>query len=195
MLKTTYSPPIDSTGIPPGWSYNPSEWRERCPLVAGASMGLLLALYLGTYQLRLIPSIWDPFFSSASSEAVLNSPIAKALPIPDAFLGAFAYLLDAVSGSLGDTKRWKTSPWHVLFFGFVVGPVGVTSLFLVIAQPVLIHAWCSLCLVSAVISTLLIGPAMDEVLASLQYLQRVKQNERSVWNAFCGDKQISSTVI
>ncbi len=181
--------------VPPGWSYNPSHWCERWPLVAGASMGLLIALYLGVYQLGYITQVWDPFFGSASSEAVLNSSIATKLPIPDALLGAFAYLLDAVGGSLGDTKRWKTSPWHVLFFGFVVGPVGVTSLFLVIAQPVLIHAWCSLCLVSAVISTLLIGPAMDEVLASLQYLQRVKQNERSVWNAFWGDKEISSTVI
>ena len=181
--------------VPPGWSYNPSHWCERWPLVAGASMGLLIALYLGVYQLGYITQVWDPFFGSASSEAVLNSSIATKLPIPDALLGAFAYLLDVVGCSIGDAKRWKTSPWHVLFFGFVVGSVGVTSLFLAIAQPVFLDAWCSLCLTSAAISTLLTGPAMDEVLASLQYLKRVKQSGFSVWKALWGDSEISSAVI
>ena len=55
-----------------------------------------------------------------------------------------------------------------------------------IAQPVLYHAWCTLCLASAVISTAMIGPAVDEVLASLQRLRRVRLAGGSLWRAFRG---------
>ncbi|QKZ11318.1 vitamin K epoxide reductase family protein [Spirosoma sp. KUDC1026] len=177
---------------PPGWTYNPSSWPERVPLVVIAVVGLLISLYLGLYQLRIIPDVWDPIFGSASSKKILNSPLSKVLPIPDALLGAIGYLIDAISGVVGKIKRWKTMPWIVVLFGVAVGPLGVTSLFLVIAQPVLFDAWCSLCMASAVISIIMIGPAMDEVLASLQYLQRVKRSGMSVWKAFWGDKEISA---
>jgi hypothetical protein len=51
---------------------------------------------------------------------------------------------------------------------------------------VLFDAWCTLCLISGVISVLMIGPAMDEVLASLQHLQREASLGRSMWRAFWG---------
>ena len=38
------------------------------------------------------------------------------------------------------------------------------------------------------VSVLMIGPAMDEVLASLQYLKRVRAEGGSVWRAFWGLK-------
>ncbi|QJW91202.1 vitamin K epoxide reductase family protein [Spirosoma taeanense] len=183
-----------SSDIPPGWTYNPSTWGERLPLVAAAVAGLGTALYLSAYQLNYIESVWDPFFGSASSEIILNSPISKVLPIPDALLGAIGYFLDAISGIIGRTKRWKTMPWIVVLFGVAVGPLGITSLFLVVAQPVMFHAWCTLCLVSAIISIIMIGPAMDEVLASLQYLQRVKRSGLSVWKAFWGNEEINANV-
>lgn len=165
------------------------------PLVIGASMGLLVALYLGAYQLNYISRVWDPFFGSISSEAVVNSSVAKKLPIPDALLGAFAYLLDIIGGSIGDDNRWKSSPWHVVFFGFIVGLSGLTSLFLIIAQPVFLNAWCTLCLTSAAISILLVGPVMYEMFASLQYLQRVRRSGLSVWKAFWGDPEIQAAVL
>ena len=180
--------------IPPAWDYNPSSWGQRLPLVIIACIGLVIALYLGSYQLRIIPSVWEPFFGEGS-EKILNSGISKILPVPDAILGAFGYLLDAVSGIIGKTRRWKTMPWIVVLFGIAIGPLGIVSLFLVVAQPVLIGAWCTLCLLTAVISIVMIGPAMDEVLASLQYLQRVKRNGFSVWKAFWGDTKIESQVI
>jgi hypothetical protein len=66
---------------------------------------------------------------------------------------------------------------------------------LVIAQPVILSAWCSLCLVSAILSLVLIGPAMDEVLASLQYLRRVHEHHGSLWTALWrGKPQIPPTV-
>jgi hypothetical protein len=67
-----------------------------------------------------------------------------------------------------------------------VGPLGAISVLLVIAQPVLYDAYCSLCLVSAVISLSMIPPAVDEALASLQYLRRVRRSGASVWSAFWG---------
>lgn len=193
-MDTTYQPATNSAEIPPGWSYNPSRWSERIPLVVVAVVGLGIALYLSAYQLRLIPRIWDPFFGSASSERILDSPFSSVLPIPDALLGAIGYLLDAVTGIIGSTKRWKTMPWIVILFGLAVGPLGITSLFLVVAQPVFFDAWCTLCLASALISTVMIGPAMDEVLASLQYMQRVKRSNFSTWKAFWGDPEINANV-
>lgn len=77
-------------------------------------------------------------------------------------------------------------PWIVIVFGLAVGPLGVVSVLLVVSQPVLFNAWCTLCLASAVVSLVMIGPAMDELLASLQHLRRVKDNGRSVWRAFWG---------
>jgi uncharacterized membrane protein len=77
-------------------------------------------------------------------------------------------------------------PWIVLLFGVAVGPLGAVSVALVILQPVVFGSFCSLCLASAVVSVLLVGPAMDEVLASLQHLRRVAADGRSVWRAFWG---------
>ena len=62
--------------------------------------------------------------------------------------------------------------------------VAALSPALVVIQPVLLNAWCTLCLLSAVISLAMIGPAMDELLASLQYLRRVRDRGESVPRAF-----------
>jgi hypothetical protein len=77
-------------------------------------------------------------------------------------------------------------PWMVILFGLAVGPLGLISVILVILQPVLFDAFCTLCLASAVVSVAMIGPALDEVLASLQYLRRVKADGASVWRSFWG---------
>ncbi len=77
-------------------------------------------------------------------------------------------------------------PWIVILFGLAVGPLGAVSILLVILQPVLFDAWCTLCLASALISVLMIGPAMDEVLASLQHLKRVGDAGGSRRRAFWG---------
>ncbi|MBX6341322.1 MAG: vitamin K epoxide reductase family protein [Thermomicrobiaceae bacterium] len=171
--------------IPPGWSYNPSAWGERVPILLLALVGFAIAAYLALYQLGAFASVWEPFFGDGS-EVILHSSVSRLLPVPDAALGAFGYLLDAVSGAIGGEERWRRRPWIVVIFGLAVGPLGATSVLLVIFQPVLFHAWCTLCLASATISVLMIGPAMDELLASLQYLKRVRAEGRSVWRAFWG---------
>lgn len=173
-------------GIPPGWDYNPATWPQRLPIVGLALVGTAIASYLAAYQYRLIDRPWDPFFPRGVVK-ILDSNLSYVLPIPDAALGALAYLADAVAGVIGGTERWRTMPWIVVLFAILVGPLGVVSVGLVMSQPVIYGAWCTLCLASAVVSALMIGPAMDEAMASLQYLKRVKDRGRvSWWRAFWG---------
>ena len=172
-------------GAPPGWSYNPSTWGQRLPIVGAALVGLAIATYLSLFQLNVFPTIWEPFFGDGSRE-VLTSSLSSVLPVPDAVLGALGYLADAVTGVIGGRKRWKTMPWIVIVFGLAVGPLGVVSIGLVVSQPLVVGAWCTLCLASAVVSVVMIGPAMDEMLASLQYVKRERNKGRSTWRVFWG---------
>lgn len=174
-----------ATDVPAGWDYNPSTWRQRLPIAALSVLGFAVASYLAAYQLGLVADVWEPFFGDGSRR-ILESPVSRVLPIPDAALGAAGYLADAVTSVIGGRARWRTMPWVVVVFGVAVGPLGAVSILLVILQPVLFDAWCTLCLASAVVSVLMIGPAMDEVLASLQHLRRVRTADRSVWRAFWG---------
>ena len=173
--------------IPPGWDYNPSEWSERIPIVVLALVGTAVASYLGAFQLDLVDSVWEPFFGDGT-ETVLTSETSNVLPIPDGVLGALSYVADAITGIVFGVRRWRTAPWIVVIFGLAVGPLGAVSILLVILQPVLYDSFCTLCLASAVISMAMIGPAMDEILASSQYLKRVHTRGGSVWRAFWGSK-------
>lgn len=178
---------------PEGWSYNPSAWNQRIPIIL-AIIGFGIAVYLSLFQLKLISTVWDPFFGKDSVK-ILTSKISHILPVPDAALGAFGYLLDAVTGIIGGKKRYKKMPWIVVVFGFAVGPLGFVSIMLVIFQPVLFDAWCTLCLASALISVLMIGPAMDEMLVSLQFLKYAKKKNISLWKIFWGNKKEIREVI
>lgn len=169
--------------VPPGWDSNPSAWRERIPIIVLAVVGVAISSYLSLFQFGVTETVWEPFFGSGSRE-ILSSKVSHVLPVPDAALGAFSYLLDAVTGAIGGRERWRTRPWIVVIFGLAVGPLGAVSILLVILQPVLYGTWCTLCLLSAVVSLAMIGPALDEMLASLQYLRVVADTDDSVWRAF-----------
>lgn len=177
--------PNDLQNIPPGWDYNPAAWGQRLPVIGLAMLGFLIAGYLALYQWRIVSWVWDPFFPEGSLK-ILNSRISHILPIPDAALGAIGYLVDAITGAIGGRARWRTMPWVVILFGVAVGPLGVVSVLLVVLQPMLFDAWCTLCLASAVISLVMIGPAMDEFLASLQHLKRISNEGIPFWRAFWG---------
>ena len=108
--------------VPLGWSYSPSSYVQRVPIVALAFIGLFVSRYLGAFQLGHIDSLWDPFFSGHGggrngTEAVVTSSVSKAFPIADAGFGAVAYILDILTGIIGDQRRWRTMPWLVLLFG------------------------------------------------------------------------------
>jgi uncharacterized membrane protein len=176
---------MPDSDTPPGWDQNPSSWQQRLPIVGLAVIGFLVAGYLALYQYGVFPTVWEPFFGSGSQQ-ILHSWVSDVLPVSDATLGALGYLGDALTGAIGSTRRWRTMPWIVVLFGLLVGPLGAVSILLVIFQPVLFHAWCTLCLASAAISIIMIGQAMGEVLASLQFLRREYDAGRSVWHAFWG---------
>ena len=152
------------------------------PIVALALLGTAIAGYLAAFQLDIVDTVWEPFFGDGS-RTILTSSVSHILPIPDAALGAIGYLADAVAGVIGGRERWRTMPWIVVLFGLAVGPFGIISITLVILQPVMFDAWCTLCLASALVSLAMIGPAFDEVLASAQHVRRVHDRGGSWWRA------------
>lgn len=176
----------------PPFDRNPSAWSQRIPLCLLATIAFLIATYMALYQWRLIGDVWDPFFGDGTRR-VLDSEVSEEmrryLRVPDAALGAFGYLSEVVLGLVGSTRRWQYRPWLVLLFGIDVIPLGIVSAILVVLQGTAVGAWCTLCLITAAISLILILFAYDEVWASLMYLKRVWQKTRSkraVWDAFCG---------
>lgn len=168
------APLTADSDIPPGWVKNPSAWPERLPIVGLALVGFGIAAYLTAFQYDLVDTVWEPFFGDGS-RTVLDSDLSRVLPVSDGALGALGYVLDAATGVIGGTRRWRTMPWIVILFGIFVGPLGAISVLLVIAQPVLYDSYCTLCLSTAAISLIMIPPAVDEVLASLQEVRRVRQ--------------------
>ena len=168
---------------PPGWSYNPSDWMQRGPIIAMAFVGFFLSRYLAAYQLGHIAYPWDPFFGDGTRR-VLDSDISKAWPISDAGLGATSYMLEALSGFMGGRNRWRTMPWMVVMFGVLVVPLGIVSLVLVMLQPIAVGAWCALCLVTAAAMLIMVAPAVDEVVAMSQFLQGARREGKPFWWIF-----------
>jgi len=191
-MSEAYKKQFDLNAIPEPWSYNPSQWKQRIPICIVASFAVIIATYLGLYQWRLIDHIWDPFFGT-QSEKVLNSnvshQITRWIGVPDAVLGAASYLGDVIFALAGSTRRWQDRPWLVILFGLDVIPLGVVSITLVTLQGTVVGSWCFLCLVSAVISLILIFLAYDEVWSCLRYMCRIwkrTKDWRLTWNAFWG---------
>jgi uncharacterized membrane protein len=168
---------------PPGWSYNPSDWIQRGPIIAMAFVGFFLSRYLASYQLGHTAYPWDPFFGDGTRR-VLDSEVSRAWPISDAGLGAVSYMLEALSGFMGGRNRWRTMPWMVLMFGVLVVPLGIVSIVLVILQPVAVGAWCTLCLITAVAMLIMISPAIDEVVAMGQFLIGARREKQPFWRTF-----------
>ncbi|RPJ62685.1 MAG: vitamin K epoxide reductase family protein [Acidobacteria bacterium] len=169
--------------MPPGWSYNPSDWTQRGPIIAMALVGFFLSRYLAAYQLGYTTYPWDPFFGDGTKR-VLDSEVSRAWPISDAGLGAVSYMLEVLSGFMGARNRWRTMPWMVLMFGVLVVPLGVVSILLVIMQPVAVGAWCTLCLVTAFAMLVMISPALDEVVAMWQFLLAARREGKPLWRTF-----------
>ncbi len=170
---------------PPGWSSNPSAWPERRLSAGLALVGLGVASYLALDQLGALNSVWEPFFGSGS-ERVLHSWFSRLTPLPDAALGAVGYLIELAAILWGGTDRWKSKPWAVLILGLTAGLMALTSVILAMLQPLAFHAWCTLCLVSAAISLMIVGPAMKESLATLQYLRNATRAGLSLRSAILG---------
>jgi len=182
---------IDDVPVAP-FDYNPSAWSQRIPICVLALVAFWIATYMGLYQWRLISTVWDPVFGDQSIK-VLDSDLAQSMDrrigIPDAIFGALAYLGDALFGIAGSTRRWQYRPWIVILFGIDVIPLGIVSALLVLAQGFVVGFWCFPCIITAIISLILVWWAYDEVWVSLAYLWRVWQQTRDVkilWKSVWG---------
>ena len=134
-----------------------------------ALVGSGISIYLAGYQLGRWPSVWDPLFGIGSA-LVLKSRFSQALPVPDALAGALAYGCEAISSLIGPSDRWQAMPrWtlgvQILVFGMALGSAG-----LVLIQAFLVRAWCTLCLISAVLSWLVAALSISEAQAALRQL-------------------------
>lgn len=168
---------------PPGWSYNPSAWEERIPVLTIAWIGFLVARYMGAYQLDYIGNITDPAFGDGTMK-VLDSKVSESFPVSDATLGAVSYILDVLMGYLGSTARWRTMPWVVIIFAILIIPLGVVSITLVILQPVAVGYWCFYCLITAFISVSMMPFTFDEAAASIGFLIKARKEGHSFWKVF-----------
>jgi hypothetical protein len=164
--------------IPKGWSYNPSSWQQRLPVMLFGLIAWFLARYLAGYQLHYTDYLWTP---SAGTEKVLTSLIAKDFPVSDAGLGALLYSLEVLMAAKGGVRRWHTMPWLVLSFSILVVPVGFVSIFLVMCQPIVVGAWCDVCLLIALCMLIMLTLTVDEVIAVTQYLSQSKKEGKSFW--------------
>lgn len=169
--------------VPRGWSYNPSSWAQRAPIIALALVGFFLSRQMTSFQLEHIASFTDPFFGNGTVR-VLTSDVSRAFPIPDAGLGAVAYMIEVLMGFMGDKARWRTMPWMVTFFGILVVPLGVVSITLIILQPLAVGAWCTPCLIAAAAMLIMISLTLDEVVAMLQFLVQARREGQPLWRIF-----------
>ncbi len=166
--------------IPPDWTYNPSSWQQRVPIIFFGMVGWFVARYLCAYQLGYIDHVWSPI--GDGTEKVITSLVAKDFPVPDAGLGALAYSLEAIMGAKGGVRRWHTMPWLVVSFGFLVVPLGFTSIVLVMLQPIVVGAWCALCLIIACCMLIMLALSIDEVVLVCQYIRHEMIAGRGFWD-------------
>lgn len=176
--------------LPPGWSFNPSSWTQRLPIIVLALVGLQVSRYLAAYQLGHIDSVWEPFFLGSpdnprnGTEEIITSHVSKAWPVSDAAVGGYTYVLEILTGIVGSRMRWRTMPWLVLLFGLMIAPLGITSIFFIIIQPIVIGTWSTLALIGAAAVLIQIPYSLDELLATLQFMRRRMKAGRSWLRVF-----------
>lgn len=181
---------MDNRSIPPGWTYSPSTDAQRFPIVAMGLVGFLIARMLTAYQLGHIDSAWEPFFDGSATdprngtEEIITSDVSKAWPIPDAGLGAVSYMFEILMAVMGTRTRWRTMPWMVTFFGILVIPLGVISIYFIIIQPIIIGTWSTPALIAGLAMLIMIPFAVDEVIAMGQYLRWSKREGKPLIRTF-----------
>jgi len=181
---------MDQKVIPPGWTYSPSTAAQRLPIAAMGLLGLLISRHLTAYQLGHIDFAWEPFFAGSladprnGTEEIITSYVSEAWPVPDAGLGAVSYMLEILMAVMGTRDRWRTMPWMVSFLAILVIPLGVTSIYFVVIQPVLLGTWSTLALGAALAMLIMIPFMLDEVIAMFQFLIWAKRQGKPFLRTF-----------
>lgn len=181
---------MDPKSVPPGWTFGPSTGAQRLPIAAMGLIGLIIARMLTAYQLGHVDYAWEPFFAGDpadprnGTEEIITSAVSKAWPIPDAGLGAVAYMLEILMAVMGTRERWRTMPWMVTFFGILVIPLGVVSIYFIIIQPIMIGTWSTPALIAALAMLIMIPFALDEVIAMGQFLSWAHRRGKPLLRTF-----------
>lgn len=179
---------MDDTDTPPGWSYCPSTYLQRMPIIVMGAIGLVLSRVLTAYQLGHIDGAWEPFFDVPGvlngTESIITSDMSKAWPVADGGVGTMIYMIEILMGAMGGRARWRTMPWMVLLFGIIVVPLGVVSIYFIIMQPIAIGTYCTLCLAAGLAMLIMIPYSLDELVAMGQFLVLNRRRGRPVWSAF-----------
>jgi hypothetical protein len=63
-------------------------------------------------------------------------------------------------------------PWLVILFGLMIAPLGITSIFFIVIQPIVIGAWSTIALIAAAAVLVQIPYSRDELLVTLQFMRR-----------------------
>lgn len=179
---------MDRSDMPPGWTYSPSTYLQRLPIIALGTIGFLISRHLAAYQLGHITGAWDPFFAGSGgldgTETIITSDVSKAWPVADGGLGAVVYLFEILMGAMGGRQRWRTMPWMVTMFGVLVVPLGVVSIYFIIIQPIVIGTWCTLCLIAGIAMLIMIPYSLDELVAMGQFLAQSWRRGEPFWRTF-----------
>jgi uncharacterized membrane protein len=179
MLTHTTIAPVRAAAPHAAPLRHPSRWSHRLVVIALALAGCGVALYLSLYQWHILDNVFEPLFGDGSRRILRQSWIARALPVPDALLGAVAYAAEAILAAIGGSDRAHSAPWIVVAFGAVSASLAAVALFLLAAQPLWFHAWCTLCLASAALSLILAALAAPEVIAAVRSLRRSNDANRT----------------
>ncbi len=164
------------------WKYNPSAWSQRIPVALIGAIAFFISFYLALFQWGVLDEVWDPVFKEGTKNVLLSKvshKITSWILLPDAALGALAYLGDIIYALAGSDRRWQYRPWLVILFGIDVIPLGIVSFILVVLQGTVVGSWCFLCFITAIISLILILYAYDEVISCCLYLYEVYKLSRS----------------
>ena len=161
------SPDVDPQTLerikPLGWDMNPSERRARFPIFLLSMAGLALTVTLADRFDALGPLQRDReiFVITCLSGVVVLSAI-------------------------GNERRWSRKPWLVVLFGLIAGPLSFAAALWSLLEMATNQSWLLRETLRAFVALLCIGPAMDEVLASLQYVRRKANRGFSPLAAFFG---------
>ena len=125
-------------------SKSPSAWEKRLPYLVVALVALCLPTSAGT-----------PSFISHG---------------PDRYL-QIALGLVVLTGFLGGTSRWSKYPWFILAFGILVGPIVFATALWMTLQMAKSGDWEWIGVVRAACALVIILPALEEFLASVDVLR------------------------
>ena len=133
--------------------------------VAGlAILGMADSIYMLSYHLGAIASLYCPFFGQGCNK-VGRSSHARHLGIPNAAVGVAGYATMAALATASGSRRVRR--WASPALAATSLSAFVASLFLTWEQPFRVGAWCFWCLSSAAINLAILPLALREAFRAI----------------------------